>query len=62
MTVEVGPGMQIGDGFDVVIDVTTVAGPAELAFTGAGSAELAVIGATAIAGGVGLVAWSRRRR
>ncbi len=61
MTVVIGEGMQIGDGFDAVIDLQLVgAAPAQLAFTGAETTVLAIVGATAVAAGAGLVAWSRR--
>lgn len=65
LTVEVGPGMQVGDAFFSIIDIAIVgdsAPAAELAFTGASTAQLAVIGATAVASGAGLVAWSRKVR
>ncbi len=61
MTVEVAPGMQVGEGFDAFIDLQLVgAAPAQLAFTGAETTVLAIIGSTAVVAGAGLVAWSRR--
>lgn len=61
MTVEVAPGMEVGDGFDALIDLQLVgAAPAELAFTGAETTVLAIAGGAAIVVGSGLVAWSRR--
>lgn len=61
MTVVIGEGMQIGDGYDALIDLQLAgAAPAQLAFTGVETTVLAVIGGTAIAAGAGLVAWSRR--
>ena len=62
MIVEVGPGMQIGDGFDALIDLTLVGvGPSELAFTGAYSWQIALGGLAAIAVGAGLVAMERKQ-
>lgn len=61
LLIVVGPGMEIGTGFDALIDVTVAeGGPSELASTGVSSWELAIIGATAIVGGAMLVTWSRR--
>ena len=62
MTVEIGPGMQVGDGFDATIDLRLLgAQPSELAFTGAETTTLAVAGGAAIALGAGLLAYSRRK-
>lgn len=63
MLVEVAPGMEVGDGFNALIDVAVVGGSggsAELAFTGVETGLAAVGGATAIAAGALLIGWSRR--
>jgi len=62
LIVEVAPGMEVGDGFDALIDVATSEGtPTELASTGVSSWQLAIIGATIVVAGVMLVGWSRSR-
>jgi len=59
LLVEVAPGMEVGDGFDVVIDVVPLE---ELAVTGAGSAELLIIGLTVLVAGAMLVTAARNGR
>lgn len=61
LLVEVGPGMQVGAGFDALIDVNVSGDANELAFTGVETGPLAVIGVTSIVAGLTLVAWSRER-
>lgn len=65
LLVVISSGMEIGDGFDALIDVAVVGGdssPSELAFTGASTWQLALVGATAIIGGAALVTASRHPR
>lgn len=62
LLIEVAPGMEVGDGFDILVDIAVVgdSSPAELAFTGAETGLLALAGGAAIATGALLVRWSRR--
>lgn len=62
LIVEIGPGMEVGDGFDATINLTIAdGGPTELATTGVDSWQLAIIGATVVLAGMAFVAASRNQ-
>lgn len=62
LVVEVGPGLEVGEGFDAIINVTLAEpSPNELAVTGVETWQFAVIGVTAVGAGVTIMRFNNNR-